>query len=376
MQQTAILLLSAIYITGLLIERARAARERKKIPHVVHVNGTRGKSTVSRLIAAGLRAGGIKVCCKTTGTDPMILHADGSEERIHRRGKANIKEQIATLLTAAREGSEVLVIECMAVQPEYQRTCQRDILRADIGVITNVRRDHTDVMGERLEDICDALSNTIPDGGVLFTAENNMSERLKRAAELKKCDFFQILPSSDLPDFDFPENIALALAVCQKLGVERETALNGMRHYCRDPYALSAYRWHGGLFFNGMSINDMQSTCMIWAMLKEKYRLEDKRLILLVNNRADRGSRTQDMLSVCSALQPEEIWLLGAARSYAAHRLERALPETMIYKFRSARELPADRMGEQCAVYAVGNIAQDGREVMARIQKEGEELVS
>ena len=36
------------------------------IPIRIHVNGTRGKSSVVRLIAAGLRAGGIKTLAKTT----------------------------------------------------------------------------------------------------------------------------------------------------------------------------------------------------------------------------------------------------------------------------------------------------------------------
>ena len=37
-----------------------------RIPVRVHVNGTRGKTSVTRLIAAGLRAGGKRVCAKTT----------------------------------------------------------------------------------------------------------------------------------------------------------------------------------------------------------------------------------------------------------------------------------------------------------------------
>ena len=39
-----------------------------KLPIRVHVNGTRGKTSVVRLIAAGLRAGGLRVCAKTTGS--------------------------------------------------------------------------------------------------------------------------------------------------------------------------------------------------------------------------------------------------------------------------------------------------------------------
>ncbi|SVD58206.1 uncharacterized protein METZ01_LOCUS411060, partial [marine metagenome] len=38
-----------------------------QIPIRIHVNGSRGKSSVTRLIAAGLRAGGLKALAKTTG---------------------------------------------------------------------------------------------------------------------------------------------------------------------------------------------------------------------------------------------------------------------------------------------------------------------
>jgi len=37
---------------------------RKKIPLTIHVNGTRGKSSVTRLIAAGLREGGKRTIAK------------------------------------------------------------------------------------------------------------------------------------------------------------------------------------------------------------------------------------------------------------------------------------------------------------------------
>lgn len=50
--------LFSLYLLYLLWEAHAVRIARKKLAHVVHVNGTRGKSTVSRLIEAGLRAGG------------------------------------------------------------------------------------------------------------------------------------------------------------------------------------------------------------------------------------------------------------------------------------------------------------------------------
>ena len=372
----AILLLTLIWLVYLLWEARRVRQARAKLTHIVHVNGTRGKSTVSRLIEAGLRAGGMKVFCKTTGTDPMTIDVSGHEELIRRRGRANIKEQVAILERAAAQGAQVLVVECMAVQPELQHAAQHQILKAYIGVITNVRRDHTDVMGETLPQICDALSNTIPKQGVLFTAEVSQFARLLDKAASLGSEAIQVRPDGTEPEFDFPENIALALAVCQHLGIDRETALQGMMHYQRDPYALSLHRLGKALFINGLSINDVQSTCLVWERLREQLQLQDRELILLVNNRADRGSRTEDMLAVCLALNPSQVWLMGAARCYMRRWLIRRRPDILVRTLAGPEELSIDQLAENQVIYAIGNIAQGGRELMARVRKEGTTLVS
>lgn len=63
-----------------------------RIPVRIHVNGTRGKSSVTRLIAAGLRAGPRRTIAKTTGTMPRLILDDGLELPIHRAGSPNIIE--------------------------------------------------------------------------------------------------------------------------------------------------------------------------------------------------------------------------------------------------------------------------------------------
>ena len=112
-----IVLLVLFYAVFLSRESWQAKKDRKKIKHIVHVNGTRGKSTVTRLIDAGLIAGGFQTVCKSTGTLPFLFHTDGTEEEIHRRGPANIREQLELLHLAAKEKADVLVIECMALDP-------------------------------------------------------------------------------------------------------------------------------------------------------------------------------------------------------------------------------------------------------------------
>ena len=207
-----VIVLFAVILAALVLERRQVLRARAGLEHVVYVNGIRGKSTVTRLIDAGLRAGGKKVFCKTTGTLPMTIGVDNVERPLFRPGKANIKEQINMLRRAAGAQAQVLVLECMAVDPVLQNVTQHQMLHADVGVITNVRLDHTAEMGETLEEICDSLSNTIPKNGHLFTADERFFPQLKRNGEKIGAQAHLALPTGEEPGIDFPENLALALA--------------------------------------------------------------------------------------------------------------------------------------------------------------------
>lgn len=371
-----ILILSLICLGLLWAEDRQVRRERTKLVHVIYVNGIRGKSTVTRLIDAGLRAGGWKVFCKTTGTVPMTIGTDNIERPLVRRGRANIKEQIQVLHQAVKEEAQVLVIECMAVNPALQAVSQHRMVRSDIGVITNVRLDHTAEMGQTQEEICDALSNTIPKNGVLFTAERQFRQRLEENGAAQGCRVEYVSPEGAPPGLDFPENTALALAVCQALGVERERALEGMRRYQPDPYALSAVRLAGGaVFINALSVNDPQSTQAVYRRVSALPDLAGRELVLLVNNRPDRGYRTQHMELVARSLRPREIWLTGASQAAARRSLKRDLPGTPVLLFRDVGALPLEKQGGNVLIFAVGNLAGPGKAVLQRAEEEGEPYV-
>ena len=364
-------------LTYLALEQRRALQNRKKLQHVIHVNGIRGKSTVTRLIDAGLRAGGFRVFCKTTGTVPMIIGTDNTARPLRRRGRANIKEQLDMLRLAAQEDAQILVLECMAVDPALQRVAQHEMVRANIGVITNVRLDHTAEMGETLEEICDSLSNTIPKDGILFTADEQFYSQIARNGEKIGCQTVLACTKGNEPEFEFPENLALALSVCRHLGVAEETALKGMLHYQRDPYALSLYRLPGGgIFVNGLSINDPQSTQLVFERLAKRFDWDSRELILMINNRPDRGYRTEHMVMVAQVLQPTQVWLLGASQRSAARAILKKAPLLEIRRFSHAGELPLDQIPQGKIIFAVGNVAGPGHEVMRRVREEGEEYVS
>ena len=154
-----------------IIETKIHIQSLKKIPIRIHVNGIRGKSSVVRLIAAGLRGGGLKTFAKTTGTTPSIINEKGDDVEIHRLRSASIGEQIKLVRYFSKLKPDVLVIECMAVNPQYQWISEHRIVRSTLGVITNVRRDHLDEMGTTIKDIANSISNTIPFNGKIITSE-------------------------------------------------------------------------------------------------------------------------------------------------------------------------------------------------------------
>jgi folylpolyglutamate synthase/dihydropteroate synthase len=88
-----IILTSILYILYLFYEAYQNDKNRRKIKHLIHVNGTRGKSSTSRLIEAGLRSGEHKIFCKTTGTRPMIIDVDGVERSIVRKSRPILKSK-------------------------------------------------------------------------------------------------------------------------------------------------------------------------------------------------------------------------------------------------------------------------------------------
>lgn len=215
-----------------LAESCRLARSPGHIPIRFHVNDTRGKSSVTRLIAASLREAGIRTVAKATGTLPRLILPDGTEQPIHRKARANVIEQRDGVLVAAAAGVEALVVECMALPPQLQSLCEAILVCATHGVITNCRADHLDVMGPREDDVARALANTTPVRGTVFTAERRHLEVLRCAADDQLSQAIAFAPDDikevsdrEMAGFRYDErkeNVALALQVfCRDLGVDR-----------------------------------------------------------------------------------------------------------------------------------------------------------
>jgi len=285
--------LLASLLAILLWERRARDKALAAIPIRIHVNGTRGKSTVTRFIAAALRDAGIRTIAKTTGTAPRIILADGSERAVRRRAPASIREQLWLLREARRLGAEAVVVECMAVDPDLQAVCEGEMIRSTIGVITNARPDHAEVMGATVDDVARALGSTVPRSAVLVLGPTSGGEILARAAQSRGSRVVRAVADDDDPEAwgGLPwmaANAGIALAVTRELGIADDDARRAMLAASPDPGALRtgsvevAGRRVG--YVDATSANDPQSLGLV---------LGDRRAgaIFVFHHRADRPAR-------------------------------------------------------------------------------------
>jgi poly-gamma-glutamate synthase PgsB/CapB len=376
-------LMPAILALGAAVLEARQHDARvSRIRHRIHVNGTRGKSSVVRLVAAGLRRGGLRVVAKTTGSAPRVLLPDGSEVDPRGRRRPSLLEYRAVVATAVRLRADVLVVECMAVRPELQRVAEHRLLRSTIGVLTGAAPDHLGIMGASPGEIVEALGETVPAGAVLVVGPDAPEPWVARARALATAVHIAE-PVSGLPrpvgNVEWPENVALALEVCRAAGVSRETALDGMRGARPDLGALRVWRCRrgsgGDLWLVGaFAANDPLSSQRVVRRVREEFKLAGLPVIGVLNTRADRGERT---LQWCRALIAgttglERLVVTGPHASAAVRLLHRAgwtparvralgaAPPAVVT---AAASQLGD--GQECVIVGLGNLRGGGAALLA-----------
>jgi poly-gamma-glutamate synthase PgsB/CapB len=360
-------------------------RNLRKVPLRIHVNGTRGKSSVTRLVAAGLRAGDVITCAKTTGSRPRMILEDGSEYNIQRQGRANILEQLRAVAVTSRRNAQALVAECMALNPILQELSENKVLRSSIGVITNVRADHLDVMGPGVEDVARALAGTIPKGKPAVTAETNpdLLKILQQAAKKRRATLVRVSPSGEgitdeiMRKFSYlehPENVAVACKVCEIAGVQRELALDGMFKTTPD---LGSLRIIHLTFFakqidfiNAFAANDPESTLVIWDRVLNLFPGKRQHIVIL-NCREDRPHRSVALGKVLPQMKRiHRILLTGSGTRMA---METALkngihPQKLIGMENPRPEDVFERAVAQIVktgtVFGMGNIGSGGAAII------------
>ncbi|WP_405616496.1 poly-gamma-glutamate synthase PgsB [Streptomyces sp. NBC_01508] len=382
---TVLLVCCAFLLVAGVVEQRRHFTNLNRIPTRVLVNGIRGKSSITRLCAGALRGGDLTTVAKTTGTAARFIHPDATEEPVYRKfGIANVVEQIGIVRRAASYNPDALVIECMAVMPALQEINQSKLIRSTIGVLCNVREDHLAEMGPTLDDVARSLSRSMPEDGICVTAEKDRFDILQEEADARNCQLIYADPETVSDEelrgfswFTFKENVSIALKVAELLGVERETALQGMYDAPPDPGVLSVERYLTPdgkrlRFANVFAANDPESTLMNINQLLDLGAIA-RPLNVVINCRPDRVERNGQMGEIVPGLQPDQVFVIGhpaksAIDAIPAEWRSRAVdlggdkrdPEEFM------REL-LSRLGPDSSLVAIGNIHGQGELLLEQL---------
>ena len=204
---------------------------------------------------------------------------------------------------------------------------------------------------------------------------------LESSTARSEVNWDSIVSDEDMQGFnhiEHPENVALSLSVCESLGIPRSTALEGMRKAQPDPGALRI--WHlekdGKAFsiVNAFAANDPQSTQTIWHMVKSHPSLNYSRVCTFLNTRADRVSRTSQLLDlIMDDIKPDSCFIRGDRLerfakthldSFSGHVEtfdECELASAFVEKLLSQ---PGDTM-----IFGIGNIVGSGFQILDELKK-------
>lgn len=317
LEWTAPAAIAAAGAAALSLERLGLDAFRRRVPLRIAVTGTRGKSSVTRLIAAALRADGRSVLAKVTGSRPVLIGPDGGEIEIRRSGPPSILEQKAVLRSAVRMGCRSLVAEMMSIGPETLRTESRQILRPGVLAVTNARIDHREEMGRTRPEIAATLGKAFISGATVFMPEEEILPAFREAAARERCRLIAVPPASseasDAADgepespLEFGANIRLARAVAAFCGADGVHVAAGMAAARPDFGGLRAWRlgqpglsspaWAVSLF----AANEPESSAAALERLSRSRPGLPAGRVAVLALRADRADRTRQWLEAAAS---------------------------------------------------------------------------
>lgn len=377
-----------IVLSLLIVEYYLLIRSVKNIKLRIHVNGTRGKSSVTEYIAASLRAAGQNSVAKITGVRPTIIFSHSNSAIIKRRGPARVQEQVKLIRLASKIHADSLVLECMSIAPELQRIESR-VLQPHIYVITNIREDHREQMGKTIEEEIQSICSAIPKNSIVVTSEKKYitditSAALMRNSEVIATDPLPTMYSSQLPSGVFESNVAITLKVCEILGVVPSKSFQAICENASQKTSLIVELSIADKkvkFLNGFAVNDVPSAndfIEYW----QKQLGEFKELIIILNTRSDRPLRSIDFSKWLITLKNLKYIILIGSHVPKTKRfmIQLGLPHDKIKTWSNKQIENINNNLEKLTststvVVGIGNIAGEGFKILDSIKHSKSEMI-
>ena len=374
----------SIALLFLVVEYYMLLRVTKSIRYRIIVNGTRGKSSVTTYIAAGLRANGIKTFAKITGIIPTIILSDNEEHPIIRRGAPRVQEQFKMIRLAYKNKAESIVLECMSLHPENQRT-ETKALRPTLYVITNIGEDHFEEMGktraERVASICSA----IPENSIVVTIQDENFPEIESYAKKKNT---QVIPaatyvsSAEVSAGVFEQNINLALTAIHAIGLNADLAKDHILQYAaaaKSPLSTIRIDNKKMFFVNGFAVNDPPSAEAFIQYWRNQLSSNAKVNIIL-NTRADRPGRTRLFANWIKELgYVDKVIITGNHAKAAMRMLSSSMPQRILsveqpYELNKIIDEIVTKSVQDPIFIGIGNIAGSGFKIIELMESRSKEI--
>jgi poly-gamma-glutamate synthase PgsB/CapB len=377
---TILLLSLTLFLLFLAYERVVLNRLRRSIPTVIAVTGTRGKSSVVRMLASVLRESGRRVLAKTTGSQAQLVFPNGSIQDIPRRGIVSILEQKKVLNSGAELHVDCIVVEIMSIRPENHLVESQQILKPDIVVVTNVRRDHVEAMGETEPEIARVLCNDFPPGCSVYVPEEYTPLLVSSQPRNETIKMKPVRNENTQEGaMEFAENLNLVVAVSKDLGIVDEVVVRGIQHARHDIGKLRIWRYETGgksvYLVNAFAANDPDSTMIIYRKVAQALSAAPSSFTGLLNLRHDRPDRT---LQWIEALKGNTAALFKDINTIGGHSrvVHRRVKTVALLPHMTADKLTSmliDKMQEGGILFGFGNIDGMGQILVDHWQRVGEE---
>jgi gamma-polyglutamate synthase len=342
------------------------------------------------MLASVLREDGKVVLAKTTGSAAKYILPDASEVDVPRNRLISIIEQKNLIKKAAKIDAECVVAEIMSIFPENHFIESQQILKPNIVVITNARKDHTETMGETTEKIASVLSLDITHNSTCFIPQNENRSIFTNAVRSMKGNLFQVTngissaiqnKSQQMLNKEFVENLDLVYTVAKHLKIENRVISDGIFKTRHDLGKFKIWKYKlekkNKIYYlvNAFSANDPESTFQVIAKLQELLPAASDKLIGLLTLRTDRGDRTLQWIEVLKNSKFDvfrKIFVTGRHSNIVKRKVNRvsALKPTQPQKIMDSILAESEN---QTVIFGFGNMAGIGRQLVDYWNEIGEE---
>lgn len=336
------------------------------IPIRILINGTRGKTSLTRLLTTALNEAGIRTYGKSTGSSAEIIRPDGSVEKIRRKEFGDrFRETILFIRYARKAGAQAVCVECNALSIENQKLFSRFLLVPTIAVITNTYTDHIDIMGWTKEEISSVLLASVPRNAKLFVTEELYKEKRGNVVVAGHNDF-KFSPGLSI----HPSTIDLAAEVLSYLGIKMDVLENSLDKIPQEIGLIDRIEGERFMFVPSFSINDLE--CMRFAITRELECDKERELKIVFNSREDREFRVLLFEEAMKDLDNEVLVIGDYPEKCARHMRRRNI---------RARAINLDALEEQIIndgnskYLALGNIYSEGEELINRLREVGRNVI-